>query len=626
MIHSALPDDNYQDVRVQGAEIVKSWKSSLSAADAARLDGARIPLAMPRGDYRDYRVQQAIEEYLGKCKDRELLALGLIKDMVKANHPVHPMSKAGGVTTASGFNFYDLRAPVMLIVPVNTPMRAQIANVGPVNAGVGIAANWNAITDMGIVYGGVSEGNRGGVMTPNRVPYIATYKEVASESEVTLTAQFAGEGYVDNLAGAHQRSLFGLWLQEEGMIWMGNSGSGVGANGFQFNGTSNLTATPTPTCSAVTTHTVGSAGNLSNLAGADLPYTAALTNTQYVSVAVVLLTGMGNPANRQYGYGTNPSITNSLTTTWSRTNADGSKDTIPGGMSAISAVSTPCEALSGGSLLTIKASIPPASLPVKGCFGYAWFVDVESSNTGSLGAAKLAGITTVPYCYISGTPTGTQLGTASGLSNDNSYNPLDFDGLFSNAINYSNKGINPSSYGWTDLYGASLTSQKNGRVTEIENILLTIYQTWQAGVDELWMSADAAENLDAAIRWNGTQASGMQIFFTRDQLNNLIGGFVVAGYQSRFETNSPTGGKVLPIRIHPMIPPGTIYFHVKTNPYPQSEIPFTVGMMLQRDYYSIEYPQTSRRWTFGTYRHQALAHMLPGFPWVLTGIGPFSVS
>jgi hypothetical protein len=46
-------------------------------------------------------------------------------------------------------------------------------------------------------------------------------------------------------------------------------------------------------------------------------------------------------------------------------------------------------------------------------------------------------------------------------------------------------------------------------------------------------------------------------------------------------------------------------------------------MMLQRDYYSIEYPQTSRRWTFGTYRHQALAHMLPGFPWVLTGIGPF---
>ena len=622
MIHSALPDDTYQDVRVQGAEIYKSWKSSVSPADAARLDSARIPMAIPRGDQRDYRVQQAIEEYLGKCKDRELLALDLIKKMVSTAHPSHPMSKAGGVTTASGFNFYDLRAPVMLIVPVNTPMRAQIANIGPVNAGVGIAANWNAITDMGIVYGGVSEGNRGGVMTPNRLPYIATYKEVAAEGELTLTSQWAGEGYVDNLAGAHQRSLYGLWLQEEGMIWMGNSGIGTGSNGFAFNGASGLTATPTPTGAAVADHTVGAAGNLSTLAGADLPYTTKLTNGQYVSVAVVLLTGMGNPANRQYGYQTFPSIANSLTPVYARQNADGSKDNIAGGTSQISPIGTP--ALVSTATLTLKASIPAASLPIKGCFGYAWFVDVESSNAGSLHGAKLAGITTTPYCYISGTPTGTQRGDATGLDTDYSYNPLDFDGLFSNAINYQAKGLGPTGYGWTDLYGASLTTQSNGRVTDIESILLKIYETWQAGVDELWMSADAAENLDAAIRYNGTTQSGMQIFFTRDQLNNLIGGFVVAGYQSRFETNSPTGGKVLPIRIHPMIPPGTIYFHVKTNPYPQSEIPFTVGMMLQRDYYSIEYPQTSRRWTFGTYRHQALAHMLPGFPWVLTGIGPFT--
>ena len=58
---------------------------------------------------------------------------------------------------------------------------------------------------------------------------------------------------------------------------MGNSGIGTGSNGFAFNGASGLTATPTPTGSAVADHTVGAAGNLSTLAGADLPYTTKLT-------------------------------------------------------------------------------------------------------------------------------------------------------------------------------------------------------------------------------------------------------------------------------------------------------------------------------------------------------------
>jgi hypothetical protein len=622
---NVLPDSAYQELRIQGAELTKSWKAGLAPADMARLDGARIPLVIPRGNWRDYRVQEAMEVFLNKCREREAIAREMVKAMVLAKHPTEPsLFQKAGVSSALGYNFYDLRPPVMMIFPVNTPMRASIPRVGPVNAGVGTFATWNAVTSPGYPYGGASEGHRVQARTPNRIPYVSPYREIGSEGEVTLTAQFAGEGYVDNLADEHLRGLFGLWLQEEGMIWGGNSGFSNKGNGFQFNGSNGLTATPVPSGGTVTTHTVGAAGNLGTAVNAaDLPYTAALTNSQYVSVAVVLLTAMGNPANAQYGYGLQPTISTGLTPSFSRTNADGSKDTIPGGMSAISAIATPVEALSAGSQLTVKFSIPAASLPVKGCFGYAWFVDVEATNTGSLANAKFAGITEVPYCYVSGTATGVQVGTYSGLSTDNSYNPLDFDGMFSLNINYNANYGTVTNYGWTDLYGASLTAQKNSRVTEIENILLSVFEAWQCGIDEIWCSPDAAENLDQAIRWQGTDNSGMQIFFTRDQLNNLVGGFVVSAYQSRYAINNPTGANAIPIKIHPMVPPGTMYFHIKTNPYPHSRVPFTTGMILQRDYYSIEWPQVTREWTFGTYTHEALAQMLPGIPWVLTGIGPF---
>ena len=41
---------------------------------------------------------------------------------------------------------------------------------------------------------------------------------------------------------------------------------------------------------------------------------------------------------------------------------------------------------------------------------------------------------------------------------------------------------------------------------------------------------------------------------------------------------NPTGANAIPIRIHPMMPVGTIYFHLKTNPYPHSRIPVNTSL------------------------------------------------
>lgn len=618
MADNVISDQRYHVIRQNVSELRKAWHNSLENNQMTRLETFKSsPMILPEGRPDSPEYDERVRKFRGEVAEREAIAKSFIKAQVEAIHG-DSLAKAGVYTTL-GFNFYDLRGPAYLIYPVNVHFRNTVPRIPKVNDGYGTMAHWKATTNPNVLYSGVPEGQRAPVATPNEVDYYASYKEQGSEGQVTYTAEFAGEGYTDNLADEHLRDLHRVFLAEEGMILNGNSGlAGTNFTGFK------LGTAPTPvgtgtvaggTNGAITTHTVGAGGNLGTPGNADLPYTAALTTSNYVSVACVILTGMGNPNNSQYGYGLQPTIASGLTPQYVETGADGSNITVNGGMSAVSAISTPVQ-LTSGSSLTVRFSLPAANLPVKGAYGYAWYVDVETSNTGSLANAKLAGITSCPFCFVSGTPTGTQTPVSPNFSNDNSFNTLDFDGFLTYAANTT------GAY-YVDLYGASLTSQKNGRVTEIETLLQYIWQNYQTTVDEIWGDAYAVATLDQAIRWSGTNTSSFNFWYQRDGQNNILGGYVVSAYQSRYAFNSETGAMAIPIRIHPMIPAGTLYFHKKTNPYPQSRIPFTAGMFVQRDYYSIEWPQTSRRWPFGTYVHEVLAHNIPWLLSVLTGVGSF---
>ncbi len=105
-----------------------------------------------------------------------------------------------GVTTSLGYNFYDLRPPAMFLFPVNTPFRNAIPRIGRVNAGVGIAAHWKATRNPGTnIYVGVSEGKRNATATPDENDYMALFKQIGIERAVTFEAQFASEGYSDQL-------------------------------------------------------------------------------------------------------------------------------------------------------------------------------------------------------------------------------------------------------------------------------------------------------------------------------------------------------------------------------------------------------------------------------------------
>src|SRR6266478_5644777 len=163
----------------------------------------------------------------------------------------HPLVKAvgralikAGVTTSTGFNFFDLRGPAYFIFPLLTPFILLLPRQGRVNDGVGTAAHWKATRNPNstFVYAGVLEGQRNATATPNEIDYLATYKELGMEGGETFTSQWAGEGYTDNLADEHFRNLARLRLQEEMMTLHGNSGTATGNLGFQLGTPSNVTA------------------------------------------------------------------------------------------------------------------------------------------------------------------------------------------------------------------------------------------------------------------------------------------------------------------------------------------------------------------------------------------------
>lgn len=524
--------------------------------------------------------------------DRLAVASQVMRQLVKGTWDGSIGFAKAGVTTALGYNFIDLRGPANLLYPVNTPFRDQIARTGAVNAGVGTMAQWKSTRNVGSQYAGVPESQRAQVATPDENNFASSYHAIGVERNVSVEAEWAGEGFTGNLADEHLRGLQELWLQEEGIILLGNDGTGaLGQNGFL------LGTAPAPVAALATG--------------------GAITTATLVTGYVVLLTGLGNPSNSQYGYQQAPSVLNGLVPTFTvSAPGTGTSITYNGGMSAISAASN--SVTTTGGTLSVKFTVQPNSTVgtggyPNGTFGFAWFVSVNGTPTTA--NAFLTAITQFPtFTLTTNPPTSGQAANAAGLNADHSAQPTDFTGLLSWAASFGY---------WKDLQGAQLTSLPGGQCAEIETALEFFFTTYQAGVDAIWGSPDAITSLQRTILKNGSSAQGgYQVFMTRDNQDNVLGGIIVSGYQSRYAVDSPMGANVIPLKMHPMIPLGTIYFDISKNPYPQSRIPATREIFLMRDYYGYEWPAINRAWAFGTYANVTLAHYTPWLSGVITGIGP----
>lgn len=493
--------------------------------------------------------------------------LALIKAAQQTPDPalMKAWTQAGSAT--SGITYYDLEAPSKKLYPVITPLRNELPRVGAVG---GSQANWRAVTAINStrVNPGVSDGNRGGVISTSTADYTAVYRELGLEDYVTFAADLDSRGFEDKKALAVQGLLNSLMISEEQQILGGNNSLALGT-------------TPTPTLSSA-----NSGGSL-------------LGSTSY---------GVGCVALTQDGFQL-ASVSGGVVQSYTRTNADGSTDTVYGGCAQPSAQANVTSA-SSSNVSTISASVTA----VAGAVAYAWFWGLAAGNL-TLGA-----ITTVNSVLITANATGTT--SAPGTANfnalaaaDRSQNSLVFDGLLTMASKSSLNPYRRALATGTPGTGTALTADGAGGIVEIDTALRSFWDNYRLSPDTIWVSAQEMQSIGNKIL--AGVANGAHRFTFEASQGMVAGGVMVRSYLNKFSMGGP---QELKIRLHPNLPAGTILFTTSRLPYPLSNVSNVMQMKLRRDYYQMEWPITKRRYEYGVYFDGVLQHYAPFSLGIITNI------
>lgn len=474
-------------------------------------------------------------------------------------------------SATAGLQAYNLEGPSKKLYPVMTPLRNSIARIG---GGFAIQANWKAITGINVsnVRAGVSEGKRGGVISHSSAEYFAAFRGYGLENSVTFEANYAAKNFEDVKALAVQQTLESTMIQEERLILGGNGSVALGT-------------TPTPTLSAAT-----SGGSLATDANFSV-ICVALGLQAYLDVA-----GANNGNTGQYFDAASSVVPGAIT----RTNADGTTDTFGGGSAAKSTAATV-------SVTGPTGKVTATVTAVNGAVGYAWF-------WGTSGSERLGAVTTINSVAIT-TATASPAQLASTLSVDNSTSALDFDGLLTQAFKSgSNATIVVQATG-TAGTGTPLTADGAGGIIEFEQVFVQMYNRYRMSPSVIYVSSQELVNITKKVIGNGG-APLLRMNVSADQvaMGQIPAGVVVASY-----LNKVTGDNV-PIRVHPNMPAGTVFFFTERLPYPLANVTNVVRMLMRQDYYQIEWPLRSRKYEYGVYADGVLQHYAPFSMGLITNI------
>jgi hypothetical protein len=106
----------------------------------------------------------------------------------------------------------------------------------------------------------------------------------------------------------------------------------------------------------------------------------------------------------------------------------------------------------------------------------------------------------------------------------------------------------------------------------------------------------------ALLQYNNQTADGKPY--------KITAGGVVAMYFNPF---TPDGGKMIPIKLHPKCPAGTILAYCEDLPiqYQNNEVSHVAEVKTRTDYYQIDWPIRTRSYETGVYAEQVLAIYAP---------------
>jgi hypothetical protein len=419
-----------------------------------------------------------------------------------------------GVTVGTGVMGYDLSGLISLI-PVNTPWFDRLSRVSGKGA---LNAQWKALTNINSSQPNPFAGleNGGAKVKFNEQDVFAKYQPLRMAGEYTLDARDLSSGYADAKAIAVAGTL-AQWR--------------IGANKAYFGGQS--FALPTIGAPVLTASATG--GTI----GASAPV--------FVKVA----------ARSGFNY------------YW-------------GGSGVASAEAT--LSVSAGSSNSVGVTVPA----VRGAVAYDWFV------SGSTGTEKYLTTTTTNSLTITSIPGANQPAPTSipGLSAaaptavptvDTSFDAANsFNGLFASLSgDYGQNGL--VTYGSGTVSGATFQSVDGGKlttsgqgVTEIDNLLLSLYNTAQLSPSALIMNGQQAKDIASRIT-----AAGAASTYLQPEGNGRVG--ITGGTSVARYINSAAGGASIEILVDPYAPVGSIVAVTEHINYPNSGISNTFESRTLRD-------------------------------------------
>jgi len=490
------------------------------------------------------------------------------------------------VSTGSNIYGYDLRAPSLHLIPYLTPLRDSMPRVHHTQPG--LAAHWKVIQPSTFSVAGfiadpwLNEGQRAPLVTISALNKTATYATIGTDGSDTYEAQSAGEDFEDPLATAKFIALENLMVMEEDALIGGN-----------------------------VTAPIGTANTPSGVASGS----GSISETIYCRVVALTYSGVRNQAS-------NP-IATGIVQQKSVTTPDGKVMQVNGGCGIASAASSSVAPSSSAQVAWTVAQ-------QQGECGYAWYVGTSTS------VLYLQAFTTTPYWTqkVAHTTTG-QLYSAlnavdysinNGSQGGGANQVTAFDGFLSQiqvaAGSPTNNLATTNSY-WQSLQGATLTSSGAGGINEFDSLLQTQWTQFKSTCDLIHVNAVDLQTITKKVL-NGSSAPLLRYEMDGsegEQEYKLTGSGTIAFY---FNPYLPGGGRRIPIVIHPTLPQGTILFQGKTIPsyFKKSSMGNVGEVICRRDYYSVDWADTTREYQFGTYAEEVLALYFPPAFAILTGVAP----
>jgi len=461
---------------------------------------------------------------------------------------------------ALGLVNYDLQAPAIKLYPVLSPLRNRCPRV----AGRGdTATRWKTITGINTAgtKGGVSEGQRGGVITTTTASLTAAYIGLGLEDYVTFDADYAAEYFENVKADATLGLLQSFMIMEENMLLGGNASTALGT-------------TPTPSLTA------GSAGSMATQAAA--------------SVICVALSYDGYK---------NATVAGGVVQTIARTNADGSSDTLNGGTAIKSANATV-------SVTGTTGSIAATVTAVKGAFAYAWYCGATA------GSEKLAAITTINSVVLTAYATTTQAASALASTDYSDDATYQYDGFLYQALKSGSNAYFKSLATGTAGTGTQLTSDGAGGITELNDMFQTMYDTLRLGPTRILVSSRESRNISNLVVKNG----GAPLIRLNMDAQSPHGGISAGAMVT--EILNPVTGEVIPMETHPYLPQGTLLAISDRIPYPLTGVGNVYQIKERKAYYATEWPLKTRKWEYGVYNDSLFQHYFPASMGIIANIAP----